>query len=92
MRTDGILYAFQLSGDDTDGNGETWNIVWQGNEAGGLQAVNIAAVCLMVDSNSNPPLFINSFDGIEKTRQLVSWFNNSIFKLHSRLIPLHSAQ
>jgi hypothetical protein len=82
MSTGGILYAFQLSGDDTDGNGGTWNIVWQDSEAGSVQAVNIAAVCLMPDSISNPPLFINSFDGIENTGQLITWFNNSMPNLH----------
>jgi len=92
MSTDGILYAFQLSGDDTDGNGGIWNTVWQDNEAGSVQAVNITAVCLIPDSNSNPPLFINSIDGIENTGQLVTWFNNSMPKLHSRLIPLHSVR
>jgi hypothetical protein len=96
MSREGILYAFQLSGDDTDGNGGTWNIVWQDNEAGSVQAVNIAAVCLMPDSTSNPPLFINSFDGIENTGQLVTWFGNSMFKLHSRppspVPPFHSTE
>ncbi|KAE9366574.1 hypothetical protein N431DRAFT_471620 [Stipitochalara longipes BDJ] len=79
MDKNGDLYAFQLSGEDDNGNGGTWSIVWQDSEAGSISSVgvNIAAVCLMPDSSSHPPLFINVFDGIEETGKLVTWFNNT---------------
>lgn len=77
MGTDWQLYAFQISGYAKDGSGGSWNVVWQADGGGGVTAVNIAAFCLM-PADWPPPLFVNAFDLVGSTGQLVSWFNTSM--------------
>jgi hypothetical protein len=80
MDTEGILYAFQPSGEDSSGNGAIWNIVWQDNDVGDIsaQGVNIAAVCLMPVDDWPPPVFVKFFESIQNTGSLVTWFNTSM--------------
>jgi hypothetical protein len=69
--TDRILYGFEISGDDDQGNGGTWDIAWQKSLEDFDEVVNIATVCLP----NTGVLFINT--GSTDTGQLVSWFNTS---------------
>jgi hypothetical protein len=77
MGTDLRIYAFQASGEDAQGNGGTWSIVWQSDKFSVSVAVNTAALCLLSIDPAPPVLFINEFDGIESTGQLISVINGS---------------
>jgi hypothetical protein len=77
MGTDLIIYAFQSSGEDAIGNGGTWSVVWQSDTFLVNSAVNTAAVCLLSIDPAPPVLFVNEFDGIENTGQLISVINGS---------------
>lgn len=76
MGTDLKFYGFKISGDDSEGNGGTWNVVWQSDSVETNVAFNIASVCLL-PADGPPPLFINAFDGNSETGSVTSVLNNS---------------